>query len=423
MRHLGAAVAALALLVLPWLSVEYPEQVDRALAAINRTESQLATVILSHRPKTVEDLKSDYDAPARKRRTVKILLVPGHEPDYGGTEYGRLKEHDMTVMLADDLAQFLSANPKYEVIVARNGSSWAPELAEYFADEWEEIVSWRDLYRKDHGDLVRLGRARIVRSSVIHNSADPGPATRLYGINKWANENGVDIALHVHFNDDPRRTVGREGEFTGFSLYVPESQYYNSTTTKAVAQSIFDRLSKYNPVSDFKGEQGGIVEDQDLIAIGAFNTSDAASLLVEYAYIYEPQFADPEVREAAIRDLAFQTYLGIQDFFDPSVTAEAALAYDTLMLPHRWDGEHSNSRVLTAPVEAFALQSALAYVGIYPPLGRSKNDCPRTGRIGPCTKEAIAQFQRAYGIEGELGALGEKTTAKLNDLFGPKEGR
>jgi peptidoglycan hydrolase-like protein with peptidoglycan-binding domain len=48
------------------------------------------------------------------------------------------------------------------------------------------------------------------------------------------------------------------------------------------------------------------------------------------------------------------------------------------------------------------------------------NDCPRTGKLGACTKSALASFQRKYGISGEDGIAGPKTIGELNQLFSAK---
>ena len=148
-----------------------------------------------------------------------------------------------------------------------------------------------------------------------HNDAPKDVALRLFGINKWANEHKVDIIIHIHFNDSGPRRAGAPGEYNGFTIYTPERQYSNSQASMDIAKRVFKRLSKMFSVSNLPGEDAGVVEDQELIAIGSSNTVDAASLLVEYGYIYEPQFRVPAVRVMVLRELAFQTYLGLADFF------------------------------------------------------------------------------------------------------------
>jgi hypothetical protein len=261
--------------------------------------------------------------------------------------------------------------------------------------------------------LVRNGSVSKVSNGVEHNSAPQDVALRLYGINKWVNDNKVDIAIHIHFNDYPRRDHSNPGEYSGLSIYVPERQYSNSPTTKAIADSVFKRLSKYNAISNFPSEKVGVIEEQDLIAIGSYNTVDAPSMLIEYGYLYEPQFTDVQVRDLVLKDLAFQTYLGIQDFFGAG--NDVSLAYDTLMLPHVWNKDLSKNS--TDKVETLALQSALLLEGLYPPKNKTKNDCPRSGKFGPCTTDALTNFQKKYGIRGERDVMGEQTKKILNTKY------
>jgi hypothetical protein len=284
----------------------------------------------------------------------------------------------------------------------------------YFINEWNNIVAFlRDNKEENLKKISSSTSTPPVLKKVEHNSARTDVALRLYGLNKWGNENNIDIAIHVHFNDYPRRNQTSPGVYSGFSVYVPEREYDNSPTTKAVAKTIFRRLAKYNPVSDLPIEDGGIVEEPDLIAIGAHNTSNAASMLIEYGYIYEPQFQNAVTRSKTMKDMAFQTYLGIQDFFGSG--NDVSFAYDTLMLPYNWDENVSAKNA--NPEDALALQTALLLDGFYPGAGKTKNDCPRTGKVGPCTLNALSEFQKRYGIKGEEGYVGEKTRLLLNGKY------
>lgn len=172
---------------------------------------------------------------------------------------------------------------------------WNTALVTYFTDEWDEIEAWREASRREFSRLVSLGSATQIQPSVEHKDPPPDVATRLYGITRWSNERDMDIVIHIHFNDNPRANTRSAGKYSGFALYVPARQYGNSTTTKAIADSIFTRLAKYTPVSNFPGELDGVVDEPELIAVGANNTADAASMLIEYGYIYEPQFQDASV--------------------------------------------------------------------------------------------------------------------------------
>ncbi|MFA6554542.1 MAG: N-acetylmuramoyl-L-alanine amidase [Candidatus Paceibacterota bacterium] len=425
MRHIFAVVFLIMLLAVPWFMYN-PEQASYVYSIIGKVENQIAAVILTHSPKTVVDIKSRY-ADAEKQtvfgtkvtdKKVKILLVPGHEPDYGGAEYGSLFERKMTVEIAEQLQKFLDTNGRYQVYVTRDENSWSPMFFEYFKNNWSDIIAWTKGHKEETVHLTRMGEYHPVVPNVIHNNAPNDVAFRLYGLGKWSNENDVDIIIHLHFNDAPGHGRSTPGKYSGFSIYVPENQYFNSSTTLSLANTIFSRLQKYNGVSNLPGESGGIIQDQDLIAVGAYNSLDAASLLIEYGYIYEPQFTNPDLHDTAVKDLAFQTYLGLQDFFDERSPANVTGSFDTLVMPYSWSNTITDSK--HDDKDVFSLQTALVIDGVYPPANKSLNDCPRSGSFGPCTKASVDSFQNKRGIVGEKGVVGVKTLQELNRLYSIK---
>ena len=241
-------------------------------------------------------------------------------------------------------------------------------------------------------------------------------ALRLYGITKWANENSIGLMIHLHLNDYPGHGDTVPGKYSGLVIYTPALQYANSAATKAIADAMFKRLSLYNPISDFPSESNGLVDDPELIAVGSNNTSDAASMLIEYDYLYEPQFVNPKVRSLALKDLAYQTYLGLQDFFTGNKPTAATSLYDPSSL-YTWNtpvaGKNAN------PEDIYALQTALLMDGDFPPVGKTKNDCPHSGVFGSCTKAALQAFQKKNGIVGE-SAGGLNTFALLNKIYTEK---
>lgn len=422
MKNILIAIFATALFYTVWLANEHPKVLEyvnlsfsRFEQLFNQVENSVATAIL-HKPITINELKDKFQSANRK---VRILIVPGHEPGYGGTEYRDLKEREMNVELSTQLADFLKNNGHYDVMLARDDNQWSPTLMNYFITQWDQIIAFfkenkQDTLQAINPNATVTGNPLAKPGKTVqHNAARNDVALRLYGINKWENENAVDIAIHVHFNDYPGHASNQPGEYSGFTMYVPESLYSNSTTTRAVAQTVFRRLAKYNAVSNLPIENAGIVEEPELIAIGAYNTTNSASMLIEYGYIYETQFQDPITRHSTIKDLAFQTYLGLQDFFGSG--NDVSFAYDTLMLPHSWNQNVTAQNA--KPDDALALQTALLLDGFYPGTGKTKNDCPRTGKIGPCTLSALEAFQKRYGITGESGYVGEKTRLILNGKY------
>jgi len=420
MRYYVTVLFLLLVLAIPWTAASYPASMSAFVALIEQAGQQLAAVILTHDPKTLADIRGDYNAPPSSDQKARILIVPGHEPDYGGAEYidpayGHVYERNFTVELGQDLQADLGNDPHFQTFISRDAQAWSPFLADYFKNDWNDIVAWVRASKQQFSEMVAAGSTTMPVATVDHATAPDDVALRIYGMTKWSNENNVDLEIHIHFNDYPGHGESTPGKYSGFAVYVPVAQYQNSTTTHAIADAVFKRLAKYNPVSDLPAESVGVVDDPELIALGANDTADAASMLIEYSYIYEPQLDNPATRDQFIKDLAYQTYLGLEDFFDPAKGASLARAYDTVTLPYAWKDPIASG---TSGPDVFALQTALVEDGEYPPSGETMNDCPRTGKLGPCTETALKAFQDKYGITGEQGTAGPKTIQELNQKFG-----
>lgn len=376
--------------------------ISQNLASVFFTQSILAP-----------DLQKKFDRAVFTGKKIKILIVPGHEPDFGGAEFRDLKERDFVVDLAQELATYLSENPHYDVSLTRGKESWNPEIQHYFNEHRQDIISFISSQKMEMTRLVNEGKVTRVDDIVPHNSVPDDVVMRLYGINKWANEKEMDIVLHLHFNDYPREHSRQEGEYRGVSIYVPEKQYSNSQATKAIASKIFARLNNFFATSNLPNEDKGVVEEQDLIAIGSGNTVDGVSMLIEYGYIYEPQFSSLVIRKEILKELAFQTYLGLGDFFGE--TLPVMKPQSTTLLPYEWSSSFGKSE--KANRETLSLQTALLVYGIYPPAGKNKNECPLSGFFGECTRSALSAFQKEVNIIGDGSIVGPQTRAKLNELY------
>jgi len=348
------------------------------------------------------------------QKKVRILIVPGHEPDYGGAEFGDMKERDLVVELGQDLERFLKADDGYQVFITRDVQKWSPIFTDYFKNNWEGILAWEKTSRREMSRLISAGSVAPPVSAVSHIKVPADVAVRLYGINKWANENDIDLVIHIHINDYWGHSANVSGEYSGFVIYLPAQQYSNSTTTGAVAEAVFNRLAKYNPISNLRQELNGLVSDSKLIAVGANNTSDAANMLIEYDYIYEPQFVNPEIRTLALKDLAYQTYLGLKDFFGGSNNGDSVNLYNPSLL-YKWNNPATDKNSDSSDI--YALQTALILDGDFPPAGKTKNNCPHSGIFGACTRAALAAFQNEHGIGGKDGIMDEKTFNLLNNIY------
>lgn len=364
---------------------------------------------------TPEELRTAY-----RQRNLKILLVPGHDNVDSGTEFNGVREADLNRGLAQELYAILKKDGHFQIFATRDFTTgeYAPIFASYFATQEKEILSFRARLTEAMITALKTGQFRT-RGGVGHNTARSRVIQKLYGINKWANDNGIDVALHIHFNDHAGRRPGRAGDYEGFNIYVPEKQFSSSRASRALAESIFERLKRMFAVSNLAGESRGITEDQELVAVGANGSLDGVGLLIEYGYIYEPQFTDAEVREAMLTELAHQTYAGVKKYFEPQTNLN-----DTTLLPYSW--RSPMKRGLQGSRDVLALQAALRAEGFYPPPGKDLADCSLSGNFGSCTEISVALFQEKYadeilnpsGLPSGTGSAGPATIRKLNSLYG-----
>ncbi|MEK9185011.1 MAG: N-acetylmuramoyl-L-alanine amidase [Patescibacteria group bacterium] len=249
---------------------------------------------------TVDDLHNRYNT-----GKIKILIVPGHDNQYGGTEFKGIREADLTANLGQELLAKFKNNPRFDVSITRDRSGYLPEFQNYFATQKSEVLKFQKSQRVLMGVYMKNGQVSTV-SGVQHNNAPNLVAYRLYAINKWANDHKIDIVIHIHFNDYAGRKAGQIGKYSGFSIYIPENQFSNAKASKAIADKVFASLKTHSQSSNLPVENQGVIPDQDLIAIGANNSLDSAGFLVEYGYIYEPM----------IFTYADDTYKGILNFFE-----------------------------------------------------------------------------------------------------------
>lgn len=366
---------------------------------------------------SASDLAADYAAAVAGGEKVRILIVPGHEPDFGGTEFAGYYERELVVDIADTLATELRTDPNLEVLVARGTTGWNEDLTDYFDTQERKIKRFVDDHKEAMEKLERRNRLEESDAQAAHNEARTDVALRLYGVNKWANEHDVDLVLHLHLNDETGHAADVPGAYAGTALYVPDSIYGNAKASRAIAEPIFERLNATNATSTFGLETSGILEDRELIAIGAYNTSEVPSILIEYGYIYEPRITGDGARDEVFADYAFQTASGVKDFFGSSGRPQ----FSTRALPYRFETDVlATSTATSTPADThgiYALQAALRSLGYYPGTEASLSVCPVSGITNECVAPAVKAFQASKGLE-QTGTLGPATRAALNSAFG-----
>ncbi len=251
------------------------------------------------------------------KNPIKILLVPGHDNEYSGAQYGDRREADMTLRLATKIFNILKKDKNFDVHITRDKYGYTKEFSYYFAKNKAQIVSFKENAKKNMKESIKAG-SFIPKNNVFHVSVNKNIAFRLYGINKWVDENKMDIVLHIHFNDYPHLFSILNGKYDGFAVYYPDAYFSNSKNSFALASSIFNKLKESFNTSNYTREKGGLISDQKLIALGANNTLDANvnSVLVEYGYIYEKKFRKNKTREEAYSNMTDLTIQGIKYYFN-----------------------------------------------------------------------------------------------------------
>ncbi|MSR71190.1 MAG: hypothetical protein EXS50_00760 [Candidatus Taylorbacteria bacterium] len=243
---------------------------------------------------------------------IKILLVPGHDLLDVGTTYRTINEELLTRKLALNIYDLLKNDDAFEVMITRDPKTgnYIDEFKNYFSEQRTAISDFKLASKKDMKE--RLSNGDVERDEPIsHNKTSARVSNILFGINMWANDNDIDLVLHIHFNNYTRANLYNPGRYTGFSIYVPEHQYDNASSSIEIAHIIESKLKTFLKPSSLPIEKDTVIESQDLIAIGADNSRMNSSILVEYGYIYQPEFTNAEI----LGNISKLTYDGIVDFY------------------------------------------------------------------------------------------------------------
>ncbi len=252
-------------------------------------------------------------------KTIKILLVPGHDDEVWGAQYGNMKEADMNLALATQIYNILKKDKRFEVHITRDGGTplgYTQEFADYFTNHWNDIIAFEKSKKAVMQNEISTG-SFVQKESVPHHTVSSDVAIRLYGFNKWADDNNMDAVIHIHFNDYPRKTSWTIGKYTGFTVYYPDGEMDNFKESANLAADIFSQMHKVYHTSTYPPERGGLMPDQSLIAMGSNGTllPTVRSVLIEYGYIYEKKFRTKSTRLAAYKNMATLTAQGIKNYF------------------------------------------------------------------------------------------------------------
>ncbi|MSR73284.1 hypothetical protein EXS61_01615 [Candidatus Parcubacteria bacterium] len=244
---------------------------------------------------------------------IKILVVAGHDNDTWGARFMGVKEVELNRILADYLYDFLKNDPLFEPTRNQENGDYIPELAQYFKDNEAKIVAYRK-ERRETFNKKEIG-LDVDEDEMIHNMVTEDVANNLYGTSMWAEEKDFDVTIHIHFNDYPGRPKDKAGKYRGFVVYAPSTYLKNGEKSIPLARAIYDELAKLQSKSNLPVEKDGLIESNELIALGARNSLSIPSALIEYAYIAEPRLQGAG-REKVIREMAQETYVAIKGFYE-----------------------------------------------------------------------------------------------------------
>lgn len=254
-----------------------------------------------------------------KGEIIKVLIVPGHDNDFPGAKYRQLREADMTLEIANKLVEYLGGDPQIVTVVARNSNDYIAPLREYFDTQITNVNNFIKSYSAAMKKEIASGKI-VVPKQVPHGNASKVPLYRLYAINKWATEREFDLILHIHLNDEGSRSINAAGKFSGYSVYVPDSNLPGASVSRGFGIAITKRLKRdfkpsNQPYEQARVTEDGVIPDIKLIALGANKTTPIPRALIEYAYIYEPLVA-PKKFTLTSDVMAAATAYGIKDFLE-----------------------------------------------------------------------------------------------------------
>ncbi|MBI2021092.1 N-acetylmuramoyl-L-alanine amidase [Candidatus Giovannonibacteria bacterium] len=258
-----------------------------------------------------ENLREKY-----KNGEIKILIVPGHDNKSYGAQYRGVTESSLNTELGIYLYDYFRNDKKFTIFITNKNTGEINDwLLSYVSEQNSAIENFKTSLKNIFASAIREGKVKK-ETKVFHNPAADNTSKILYGINKWANENKIDLVLHIHFNDYPGRKYDMPGKYQGFSIYVPESQLPNHRASKEIAESVRNYLLAIEPASNYPKEKEMVIPDQELIAIGSNGSREGASILIEYSYIYEPRIYNKDTRSQTLRQMAIQTFWGVKNYFE-----------------------------------------------------------------------------------------------------------
>lgn len=235
---------------------------------------------------------NDRDQPqADEPRDIVVAIDPGHGGrDPGAIGHGGVNEKLVVLQIARRLNDLLEATPGFKSVMTRNSDVYLP-LRERMRRAREANA---DLFISVHADAFRDARAR---GSSVYALSTNGASSEAA---KWiANrENSADMLGGVSLDDKDEMVA---------SVLLDLSQSATIESSLTAGERILEQLGTVNRLHKHSVQQAGFV---------VLKAPDVPSLLVETAFISNPQEARNLRSSAHQQKLARAMRDGIKEYFE-----------------------------------------------------------------------------------------------------------
>jgi N-acetylmuramoyl-L-alanine amidase len=257
---------------------------------------------------TVASAAADTPVKVPHARTEARDLIIAIDAGHGGEDPGAIgkngtREKDVVLAIAKALAQRVDAEPGMKAVLTRNGDYFVP-----LRDRMRRARTQQaDLFVSIHADSIR---DRSIDGSSVYILSQRGATNEA---SRWLaeRENASDLIGGVSLDDKDDLLA---------SVLLDLSQSASLNASQVAAESVLQQLNQVGEIRKHQVQQAGFV---------VLKSPDIPSLLIETAYISNPQEEQRLRAQGHQAKLATAIHQGLRDYFyanPPAGTRIAQLA-------------------------------------------------------------------------------------------------
>lgn len=238
---------------------------------------------------------------SRKGRDVVIAIDPGHGgKDPGAQGSSGLREKDVVLRVAHDLARMIDEQPGMYAVMTRSGDTFVR-----LRDRMERArTAEADLFISLHADAFRDKRVRGATVYVLSQKGASDEAARRLA----ERENAADLVGGVRLGDKDHMLA---------SVLLDLSQNASLSTSIDIGDEIIEEIGKITKVHKRRVQQAPFL---------VLKSPDVPSLLVETAFISNP-YDEKNLGSKGYRErLARAIFVGVQNYFESNPPVGSMLA-------------------------------------------------------------------------------------------------